>query len=322
MLSEDEQKLIERLRKEAADVKDCFAQYSLHAITFVTPILGAIITLQANWSPLAGVASIPVILLTLTICRIGTHKYATANRLNGFELHLHRLDSVPKKKRSRWDDKARTMSWEEGMRAWRVVQATMYRKLYCYRPWLPQKPRRKWIKQKGHKWYEPSKLVGDAVYYSGGYLRTLLKVLYAVIAFAYLCLIVAAVAAWNSNPSLNRWIVWGVVIIIMFGCWILMVMRQIRARIASLEGGILSIHSCAIMWHAVSVAHVKALQNVSNRHGRLGLKGYHEELGRLACELADNPLELHEWIYRKDKAVPPGQPLQPTAGKSPSPPRG
>lgn len=366
MLSESEQRLIERLRKEAVDVKDCFARYSLQAIAFVTPILGLVVTLQTNNKlPLIGLASIPIILLMLTICRIGIHKYTTANRLNGFELHLHRLDSVPENMRSPWDAKARTMSWEEGMRAWRVVQTTMYETLYIPRRWLPHKLRCEeskkppmwyelhklvgnavccmrrylrilmdnlyavitraydaylvWSKKKPPqkaevlkkketpKWYEPKTLIGGAVYYSGGYIRTLLKVLYAVIAFAYLCLVGAAVAAGRNDPPFNWWIVWGIrIITVIIGCWGLIAMRRLQSFVISLEDGIFSIHSCAVMWHAVAVAHVQALQNVFTRHGRLGLKGYHEELGRLACDLAAKPLELHKWIYRDDKAASPG----------------
>jgi hypothetical protein len=299
MLTESEQKLVEQLRKEATDVKDCFARYSFQAMAFVAPALGVIVSLQATKWPLVGLASIPIILLILAICRIGIYKYSTANRLHGFELHLHRLDSTPDTLQSPWDAEARKMGWEEGMRAWRTVQATMYRALYYCWPLLPQKPRRKWTREP-FRWYEPSHLVGSAVYYTGHYLRSLMKILYAMIAFAYACLAWTAVAALRGHPQLEPWMVWGIVILTLsVGCRILFATWQINSRIACLEGGILSIHSCALMWHAVAVIHARALRSLFAQPGPLGLKGYHREIGKLALELSEKPLDLHEWIYAK-----------------------
>jgi hypothetical protein len=59
---------------------------------------------------------------------MGIHKYATSNRLLGYELHLqctaHYLS--PDESHELFEN----VGWEEAMRAWRVVQPTLWHTIY------------------------------------------------------------------------------------------------------------------------------------------------------------------------------------------------
>jgi hypothetical protein len=58
-----------------------------------TVILGAVIKFQIN-QPYICFATILVMLVLLTVCRIGNYKFATANRHNAFELFLDYKEHV------------------------------------------------------------------------------------------------------------------------------------------------------------------------------------------------------------------------------------
>ena len=89
MLNTDEEELIQRLREEAFNVKDCFTKFSFQALGLSAVVLGLIVRFQIEFA-LTGFASVPVIVFLLLVARIGLHKYETANRLYGYELHLCR----------------------------------------------------------------------------------------------------------------------------------------------------------------------------------------------------------------------------------------
>lgn len=65
-------------------------------------------------------------------------------------------------------------------------------------------------------------------------------------------------------------------VVVVVGALAIQAFRVLNARRKALEGGILSIHSCALVWHAVGAAHVRAMDAVVSRkrpeHGP-GLKG-------------------------------------------------
>jgi len=72
--------LIERIRKEANDVKNCFTTFSFQAIAFSGIVLAGITAYQPN-QPFVGLASIFIIVIVLMVSKIGNYKYATANRI-------------------------------------------------------------------------------------------------------------------------------------------------------------------------------------------------------------------------------------------------
>ena len=121
VLTEYESKLIQMLRQEAKDVKDCFTKYSFQAIAFSSAVLGIITRYQPEYPhiALAAYASIAVL---MTVARIGIYKYGTANRMYGYELHLLRTRQLPDSKGNGWKSEMRLVGWEEAMCAWRIVK--------------------------------------------------------------------------------------------------------------------------------------------------------------------------------------------------------
>src|SRR2546423_941 len=90
----NEEHLIKQLRSEANEAKQCFTTISYQTIALSLTVLGA--SLAATQWHFAGAAyaPLPVILLLLAVCRIGIFKYSTANRNNGYELHLARTEQL------------------------------------------------------------------------------------------------------------------------------------------------------------------------------------------------------------------------------------
>jgi hypothetical protein len=125
--------LIKQLREEAKDVKGCFTTYSMQALVFSSLVLTAIFGTMEK-VPLIVLSGIPVIILLMIICRVGIYKYATANRLYGYELHLARTRHFGQLRdgdnRVIWKEDYRKIRWEEAQRAWRVVQTCLFRKIY------------------------------------------------------------------------------------------------------------------------------------------------------------------------------------------------
>lgn len=132
---EDEEKeLIAELRGEAEAVKDCFTKYSFQSVGLSAAAYGIILRVQQD-APLASLASLLMILLLLSVVRIGIHKYETANRHYGYQLHLERrrffVASDPG-----WSPEMRKIGWEQAIYAWRVIEPQLYRKLYVKSPFI------------------------------------------------------------------------------------------------------------------------------------------------------------------------------------------
>src|SRR4051794_10371591 len=88
--AEREAKLVELLRKEAYDAKKDFAVFSVQALAITAGVI-AFIARYMREAPALGFVSIFAIIGLIAIARMGTHRYAQANRLNGYELYLERM---------------------------------------------------------------------------------------------------------------------------------------------------------------------------------------------------------------------------------------
>ncbi len=334
----ERRELLDSLRKEANDVKDCFTKYSYQTIAITVVVLGLIIRFQMQ-EPMVGAAGSFVILLVMFTARLGIYKYGTANRIFGYELHLDRIKDLPESSTDGWKRDMADIGWEEALKAWRVVQATVFEHLYEEAPFfdsinhrihrrlrldknkrlyklLTSLHRKKsgweksdWgiiklkdIHEEGikYKWFVASSLVnrsGGGRYHSGNYLKTVLGVLYIL---AYLALIPILISSiqYFFDPCHKNYIL-GVLFLLFFLYMFLAVFsRSTRSdsRRNLLQDGLLSIHSCAIMWHAVVVAHFRALKQ-SPQEEQLHMKGYVGRLSNESIKLIDNGVEnIHEWV--------------------------
>jgi len=57
-----------------------------------------------------------------------------------------------------------------------------------------------------------------------------------------------------------------------------------------LEDGLLSIHSCAIVWEAVVICHYLAIRDTSN------LRSYTTVLAKYAQDAAENTFSILQWL--------------------------
>ncbi len=81
---------IDSLREEAWNVKLSFSNYTFQVLAFAGIVLGLIAKFIDD-TPYFGLVSIPIVILLLTVAKIGTHMYATSNRIYGYILHLERI---------------------------------------------------------------------------------------------------------------------------------------------------------------------------------------------------------------------------------------
>lgn len=287
---EDEQQLITELRAEARELKECFAKYSFQALGISTGVLTAVAQWQRE-NPYVGFATIPLIVFLEAVVRLGLHKYASANRLCGYELHLQRTMRIPSGSVGGWQAHMREVGWEEAMRAWRVVQATLFERLYGKHAWRPEHLTAEDHSTNSSRWFEPITRVGSgATYHAGSYLKTSFYVMYVVMWLSVLPPIIAVVQLALSGEAYQAY---GSAMacaagFVLFVCRV----RWIEGRRRLLEDGLLSVHSCSIVWQAAIVAHFRAGIKL-NQHA---WEGYLPELGKQAASLKEKPFHVHEWI--------------------------
>ncbi|BBO79612.1 hypothetical protein DSCO28_01780 [Desulfosarcina ovata subsp. sediminis] len=305
--------LIDSLRTEANNVKDCFTRFSFHCLALSGVILGYIIKEQpGSKEPYFALAGLLISLINLAVARIGTYKYGTANRHFGFELYIHRMMDHPYelKKLCTYID----IGWEEAMRAWRIVQASIYSCIYetdCFWGIGKDKPIDKHIQ---YKWYNVNVSLSEnsynayrnnkiVRYYSGSYLREMHKILHLI---AYLGLVPMLYASYQfslSNHLFHSLFFW----VISLAGFVLIkhkVNHNDRRR-KILEDGLLSIHACSIVWQAVVVAHLKTKEEIEKQNMNTcghPLKNYSTVLGEWTGGICENISEIHSWMINPVKA--------------------
>lgn len=146
------------------------------------------------------------------------------------------------------------------MRAWRIVQSTVFNKIYEPSRILPNKNRLGKKDEKLHYWFEPKTIVNEknAHYYAGSYLEAMQFVLYLIALSALVPIVFAGKQAAASGLSSQALILWlGATIGFIYFCWRVI---RIRSRRILLEEGLLSIHSSGILWEAVVLSYNLALK--------------------------------------------------------------
>lgn len=189
---ERESRFISELTAEARELKDCFARYSFQGVGLSAAVL-AIIARYQQEMPYVGLAAFPVIVMLIALARMGTHKYTSVNRITGYELHLQRTRSLKDDPNAYWRSNMRDLGWEEAMRAWRIVQTTVYQCLYETNEWkleeLKPELRKRLKEEKTQAWFLPQSSTNPAhgtSYYSGSYLRKSLEFIYTVIVLSFI----------------------------------------------------------------------------------------------------------------------------------------
>lgn len=363
-VSTRERDLISALRGEAASLKECFTRFTFQSITVSALGFGLIAGLVGKVSHVS-LASIPLIGLLMAVCRIGAYKYAAANRSNGYELYLQRtrhLKYPNATEKGGWTQDMRSIGWEEALRAWRIVQPTIFR--YLYRtpenvvPRLLWRPRyqlfrslydfvrvslyrhRRRVRQlkdkfreirlggetpKKYPWFLLQELIWTGqkrpvVYYAGSYMRHMASVLICMQYLLALPLLCEAAQKWTSwyeyrygaqeSAFAAMWKSWFapaptehiflstpiVYSVLGLGTVVVIALRahRIRRRREMLESELLSIHSHAILWQAVVLAHYRALY-CPPADGYVG-GHYTERLVQEAAHLRKHVFRIHDWV--------------------------
>lgn len=241
----------------------------------------------------------------MLICRVGIFKYTTVNRNLGYELHLDRLRQYAQVGDQRTKDrvaKLEGMGWEEALRAWRVVQASIFAKIYKV-PQIKADRSRIWptnldpelYKLKGnarkldsqawdflfewgrgpyrdrqYPWWNQKKLTElydmTTHFHTGNFLKDVLYALNLLqwSLFALLCW--SGIAwLWSLRSERIFRLYPGIVIIPLLAGGLIIAYRQLRIkrRRLILEEELGSIHSCAITWAAVAIVHFAAAEETS-----------------------------------------------------------
>ncbi len=123
-------------------MKSCATNAYFNGLMFCAALLGAAFA-GVTYAPLVSLVAIPGTYIVAASARIVLHKFATANRIFGFELHISRTrqttdTKIPDNLRTglspgeflTWQPWMANISWEEALRAWRCVQPTCFS--HCY----------------------------------------------------------------------------------------------------------------------------------------------------------------------------------------------
>lgn len=314
-LTPEEEELVKRLRAEANDVKDCVTKIGFQALALSTVVLGTILPLL-NTIPLAGFAAAPLAIFLLAAIRISLHKYETANRLYGYELHIYRRTRLKDSKKG-WHSRMRQIGWEEAFYAWRVVQPFIYKKIYLKPRWYTF-PLNNYVKKKqpydqenDQFWFLPTRLTGEknVAYEAGDYLYILhfLLTLFAICAGTVLFYMSLQLSLESPCPAPCRsdFFELGFLIIawlttLAIGYTIGIRALRMRAKRRILQDELLSINSCAIVWLAAVVAHFRALEALGAKAPDYRLEryeGYTPMLAEQARKLRRSMPNIYEWVH-------------------------
>ena len=337
------------IRKEAWELKDCCTRYSFQGVTVLTAAYALMGRVFLD-SKSIGYAGFLLSMLALVLLNLITYKYGSSNRVYGYLLHLQRSSpesfageyehtSVSGRfSTTKWQPWMRFVGWEEAMRAWRVVQPTIYYSIYrdplddlrnkdrrdnkdqsiledfaheiayflnSINLTFSQPPypvlRDKYNKLGEYRWFLPSVLViYSAAYNSGNYLKRLCSVLFLMLGIGYLYFVAAATATWMSGSSMLSIKILAAILTVFIGLVLVYTCARLYKRTDRLESELESIHSCSIIWQAVVLAHYRALGCCVKYYGRSYYR-YTFMLSVQAEHLVSSGVEnIHEWMDEQD----------------------
>lgn len=309
--------LIETIRKESEEVKDCYTRFSFQTIVASSAILGVLANLTAT-DPTTGFAALLVLGLILSVVRIGLHKYTSANRLYGFELYINRRRRLSESEYG-WQKRMENIGWEEAYYAWRVVQPSIYNTFYVTSfsdSWISQWFHKVKLRHKFRNNVLVKRDYSKIHLYPGSYLEKTFLILH-IFAIASLFPVIAAVydrfliANFDSFQNLEWNVALFVGALLLCGGLFLVIgrIRRVNSKRIIVESGVLSINSCAVIWHVVVIAHYRALDETrGGKEGKMdSYAGFTEALARQAQSICDS-LEadpekgIYNWINNPRKS--------------------
>jgi hypothetical protein len=326
---------LEKLRDEASEVKRCYTDYSFKALLLATAFFGFIAKFYPD-NPekllshfLLWLLCATVVGVVLIISRIGYHKYSTANRNYGFELHVNRTkyyEQALGREGEKLESRIRNVGWEEAMCAWRIVQPVLFERIYyvsrgIQRMLIPLPVRERSFKEK-YLWWNTKCLINrtedgtilqgpnQLPYHPGRFLRNTQVLLHTLCIAVYIVWIISYVTVFKTArdvaleyfgyTSLNAtifvfmyWVLWLYISVYLF-----LTMLRHHSRRLILENGLLSIQSCAVVWRLVTLAHLKAVED--GLKNELDYRGYSRRLAYNACIIRDNLFDIHQTIMKND----------------------
>lgn len=306
--------LVSELRDEAQSVRSCFRDMATKGATIAIAAMCVLYPLALK-NPWFGLTAFGIVWTLISIQRLGIHKFSTANRINGYQLHLERLDS---------GSPIKNVGWEEALRAWRIVQATVFESIYttpkptsdnfimrCKSKWpfsdfsllFYQKKELKPQNDNEFYWFLQAERAQNAgaSYHAGSYMERMFNFLGLLQLFTLplTCMMICV------NPELVRFFS-GLTATTILYFTIRMNHNAIKRRREILENEMLSIHSCALMWKAVVIAHLWAWNNkekIDDKIKGTGKMHYTELLAAIAKCMAENPLSIHWRSEQENSAI-------------------
>ncbi|HWC61486.1 MAG TPA: hypothetical protein VHC44_17470, partial [Verrucomicrobiae bacterium] len=305
--------IISAIREEVASQKECLTRYCIQGIAFVGIVWGLVFKLDGFGWPFYFCNTLLIFLL-LVIVRMANHKYSTINRNLGYELHLNRLKDYAGVGNPDWARKMMDVNWEEAMCAWRFVQPSIFEKIYqssdkgfddSLRPYIRKDEQ---CQPELYYWYETNALMPEGgSYHQGRYLHNIHRFLNTVggfslitmasfLAYKFLRFCVAAPSGYDFYFGLSKF----AFVAVMFGGISYYYCSQVRRQTGIreiLEGGILSIQSCAVVWRIVVTCHILgSLYPLSKNKGYYHYTTYTSALGlNFIGEYFNQP---HDWLSK------------------------
>ena len=291
---------INSLRDEASDVKECFTRFSFQGIIFCSILLGIISKLMIE-QPLLGWLSALGILVLMAISKIGIHKYKASNRNYGFQIFASRFDAALHRMPTNLAEEFKNIDHEELMYAWRVIYGTIRKNLYIrYSSRFRGKFNLKDEYKKSNSWIKlsskfsvnkdriestPDKLsrtsandtIAKIYYDPGSYVRAMQQLfIFLIVAFMG-TMIIMNILFWGNvegKDTVNLFTIrgleaysWQLINIAATTLFIVSIIFYAKKHMderKELEKGINSISTCAMIWGAVSITHIRCTNFVRN----------------------------------------------------------
>lgn len=300
--------LISDLRTEVRDQKECITRYVLQAIAFAGVMWGIAFNASTKNGLAFYVCGVITVTLFLMISRLATHKYTTVNRNLGYELHLNRVRDYARLGNKAWAQRMLSVGWEEAICAWRIVQPTLFEHLYHSKPQILPHRIRLHHCMSDYPWYNTWLLIDEATrYHPGSYFRNVQRALFSLCGLSLGVMWYTYLEQMYSPSSVERTDLdlifqYFIIYILLALLSLFVLVRVIRDRSFRkiLEGELLSIQSCAVLWRLVVTCHILASEMAFKKHD--SYKCYTVYTSMLARDITKSFYGLHDWLAEWERA--------------------